>query len=240
MPKNFEKTLWSGEEEIYHFLKKISGKNIGKIKFDSDSVEKIYQLFQMFWIDPAMREPNSSQYRMISFHGNSRQGLDKDFPNFRDIAEFYKARRFPEENGWYMSRGKRQSLTYRTNRIYSNLSKVFNMACEAAEARHIWTIIRDYEAVGCVVAATRREAEILGSAMYPGVRNDIRVNWNGPFLPTRFINKQNEHLDQMNSKIKNANETIERQHEIIAMQQQKVEFCMLNMTHFCEHSNEEG
>jgi hypothetical protein len=241
---NITGTAWTSQQEIYDFLLRISRKN-PKLNRKMPTPRKIFELCTIFY------EIDIRWHNFGTHHSSTlgRQYYPKCDFRLGDLKDFWKRMTYPD-SGWRLDRGKEQSKTYRTNRIISNVSEIYQQSCKKYGATQMWAVGYGYDTVGFVVADDMRSAAILAESMYPAAvvgdeeqtsryNSGHNIKWAGLYDEQRFTGFQTEHSQKLQNRIADLEKNILDAKRKIELAQRQIDFITLNLVHFTDGDNDE-
>ena len=183
-------------------------------------------------IDYASLEKYQDYVHLFKSFGLARVGDSGATHNLRD---FLAQALYNERTHWYLSRGKRQAVSFRTNRIEEHCTRVISNFQRITPINWVWEITDYNERVvsGYVMAKSEEEAEQLGKMMY--LAKHVWVRRKTPAIDkAAFCDYQSSNVKRLQDKIRDNNARIKSLHEANAGIQQKITTLQTNLMIFLD------
>ena len=170
------------DEQKLKLLKPLAKMKIGKIKYTMDNFEKYWFLL-------------------------SKLGLNQD-PEIeynQDVRGFLMSQFHKDKWHYDLTRGERQSLSYKCNRIEENGRRVLRRFRRELEPKCVWEVKLENnwgKSIGTVISTSdHHDAYTIASMMYPAEKK-VAVDFIRPcFNMQSFLNSQNTIQRKLNSRI---------------------------------------
>ena len=164
---------------------------------------------------------------------------DDRYPAYAGLYQFMRSFEFPDQQ-WHLTRGSRQALSYRCNRIEENLKTILRKSINTSGVFHLYRVYasRSWENLGYVKARSASESEQLADMLYGslsehGTRTEFTQIpiWSGEDdgVFTHAMNKQLQHFQKV---VDDCQRQIEDLQQKIEKYNNSIDFLTLNMVAF--------
>ena len=193
------------DNEIVVLLEPLTHKRIGKIDYTPENFEKYWYIFSKFGLvtDP---DYNDGSRNLKNFYASTLHGADRH---------------------WHLSRGKIQSVSYKTNRIDQHSTRLMRRFREnVPEVQHVWAVRSEShwgDLLGYVVSGNdEADAHRMAAMMYHTAKQ-IHVERTKPmFSVGSFLTRQTAAGRKIQKKINRHLENIKGLQEEISKLETKM------------------